>query len=314
MWMLGDQIYADAQAGVLDSSSSLERLLPRYRSAFGSPAFLALARRLPLYMAMDDHEIGDNWSAEQRLHGQPSAVLADNALAAFAVYQRAHGPQGQGPGGHDFSVVHGGVAFLSLNTRIHRRRLPERQILHPEQWDLLETWLIEQQAQGDHPKFIVTGSVVAPGLREAQGQPSPRQSDTWQMSAAQRARLLGLVLKHQVRHVVFLSGDYHCSAHATIRFSGTDLQAFCLVSPSLHAPMRFANVPASGVLRCETVVLPGGATATIGEVQAWNGDGWLEVRYRAETDTPSLVANFHLQAMDAADREVQTVAWPMPRR
>ncbi len=67
MWMLGDQIYSDARAGLADSASPIERLLPRYRCAFGSAGFAALARSIPLYMVMDDHDWGKSKTSCTRM-------------------------------------------------------------------------------------------------------------------------------------------------------------------------------------------------------------------------------------------------------
>ncbi|MBT9532105.1 MAG: alkaline phosphatase D family protein, partial [Pseudomonas sp.] len=148
MLMLGDQIYADARAGLLDSSSSLERLLPRYREAFGSPAFAALARSTPLHMLMDDHELVDNWSRDLLLRGPAERELTTNALAAYQVFQRAHGPDALDADGHDACFSLGAAGFYSLNTRIQRQRAPQRRLLTDSQWQALEDWLLAEQARG----------------------------------------------------------------------------------------------------------------------------------------------------------------------
>lgn len=312
MWMLGDQIYADARAGLVDSASSIERLLPRYREAFGSPGFAALARKLPLYMVMDDHEIGDNWSNDELALGESHKVLFDNARSAFGAFQRSHGPSAQGPQGMDASFSMGGAAFLSLNTRIHRYRvsgpLGPRSILHPQQWALLETWLESEQRKGKHPKFIVTGSVFAPGLLRADDSPSPRDIDNWQLAENERKRLLSFIAERRIENVVFLSGDYHCSARATIRFSHSDVRAYSLVTPPLHAPLRFANVVAAEVLPKEVLMLNSG-TAEI-TAQAWNGDGWLECELHCAADGAyALHTLFRAQRMDIQVPDCMNEVW-----
>ncbi|OGB32449.1 MAG: hypothetical protein A3F78_12990 [Burkholderiales bacterium RIFCSPLOWO2_12_FULL_61_40] len=312
MWMLGDQIYADARAGLVDSASSIERLLPRYRDALGSDGFAALARRLPLYMVMDDHEIGDNWSNDELALGESQKVLYANARSAFGAFQRAHGPAAIGPQGQDASFSMGGAAFLSLNTRIHRYRasgpLGPRSILHPQQWALLETWLEAEQRKGKHPKFIVSGSVFAPGLLRANDSPSPRDIDNWQLAANERKRLLSFIAERRIDNVVFLSGDYHCSARATIRFSHCDVRAYALVTPPLHAPLRFANVVAAEVMANETLALNGG-TAEI-TAQAWNGDGWLECELHCAADGAyALHTLFRAQRMDVQEPDQMNEIW-----
>ena len=316
MWMLGDQIYCDARAGLADSASTIERLLPRYRDAFGSKAFKAVARTLPMVMVMDDHEIGDNWSADVLHLDNAQGVLARNACSAFDAFQRAHGPVGMGPEGQDCAFDMGGAAFISLNTRLHRQRAlgtdQQRNILHPQQWELLEEWLQAEQRKGSgkHPKFIVTGSVFAPGLVHGVGTPSPRDTDGWQLVQAERQRLLSFIAGHGIDNVVFLSGDYHCSATATITFSHSPVRAFALVAPPLHAPLRFANVAPGDVLDYEVVsVLGGVATIT---AQAWSGDGWLECELQR---TPSggtvLHTVFRALPIDASTPEQWSETWPM---
>jgi hypothetical protein len=312
MWMLGDQIYADARAGLASSSSPIESLLPRYREAFGSAGFRQLARSLPLYMAMDDHEIADNWSRDDERLGTPRAVLTRNALSAYAAFQRAHGPAPLGPQGHDAAISYRGAAFLSLNTRVHRNRAlgPRRHILEPGQWPVLEAWLLQEEALGAHAKFIATGSVLAPGLVQGLGWPSPRSTDNWQFAERDRQRLLDFIAERRIRNVVFLSGDYHCAASATIRFSHSPVSAYALVTPPLHAPLRFANVAASDVLAHETVPLAGGSAQI--DAQAWNGDGWLECELEpSASGGQRLRASFTLRRFDVTRPDLWVTEWAL---
>ncbi|TAH11977.1 MAG: FAD-binding protein [Curvibacter sp.] len=312
MWMLGDQIYADARAGLASSSSPIESLLPRYREAFCSAGFRQLARSLPLYMAMDDHEIADNWSRDDERLGTPRAVLTRNALSAYAAFQRAHGPAPLGPQGHDAAISYKGAAFLSLNTRVHRNRAlgPRRHILEPGQWPVLEAWLLQEEALGTHPKFIATGSVLAPGLVQGLGWPSPRSTDNWQFAERDRQRVLNFIADQRIRNVVFLSGDYHCAASATIRFSHSPVTAYALVAPPLHAPLRFANVAASDVLAHETVPLAGGSAQI--DAQAWNGDGWLECELEPSArGDQRLRSSFTLRRFDVARPDLWVTEWTL---
>ncbi|MFM6992287.1 MAG: alkaline phosphatase D family protein, partial [Rhodoferax sp.] len=310
MWMLGDQIYADARAGLASSSSPIEALLPRYREAFGSDGFRQLARSLPLYMVMDDHEIADNWSRDEERLGTQRAVLTRNALSAFAAFQRAHGPAPLGPQGHDAALSHAGAAFLSLNTRVHRNRAlgSARRLLEPGQWPVLEAWLLQEQARGSHAKFIATGSVLAPGLVQGLGRPSPRSTDNWQFAEGDRQRVLDFIAEQRISNVVFLSGDYHCAASATITFSHSPVKAYALVTPPLHAPLRFANVAAGDVLAHETVPLAAGSAQIA--AQAWNGDGWLECALEPlPGGGQQLRAHFSMRRFDVAVPDVRVTEW-----
>lgn len=310
MLMLGDQIYADARAGVVDTQSPIEKLLPRYRDAFASsPGFRQLARKLPIYMVIDDHEINDNWSHEQTLASTNQAVLASNAMAAFKVFQYAHGPGSpadlQSPvesvEGFNYSYIHSGFPFIVLDTRTQRVRTPERRILHPSQWRWLEAWLIDEQKKGPHPKFVASGSVVVPGLKKFSGLPAPRVADTWQMSPQERQRLLSFISENDIANVVFLSSDYHCSAAAEISFTDkADIKAWAIVAPPLHAPLRFANSEAAEVIATERIDLFSGKAVV--KSTAWDGEGWLECNVTRDESGCALNLRFHLRTLEQSAR------------
>lgn len=273
MWMLGDQIYADASGGLADAASPVERFLPQYRRAFNADSFAALARRLPLSMVMDDHELDDNWSVDRLDAGLHQRLAFDNAWLAYRVFQTSHSASG-GAALDDVGTRWGGVACYRLNARLHRSR-QNRRLLSDGQWAALERWLVAEQALGNHPKVLACGSVVAPGVRELAGDHPDRTGDTWQCFPAERQRLFELLVRHRVHGVVLLSGDYHCAAFATLDFDEPGLSAVAIVAPPLHSPMRFANVPGSAVLASEQLTLSGGLGRVRIDAQALEGDGWM---------------------------------------
>lgn len=297
MWMLGDQIYADASGGLADTASPVERFLPQYRRAFSADGFARLARRLPLAMVMDDHELDDNWCVERQDAGAHQRLAFDNAWLAYRVFQTAHSASGE-HGPDDVATRWNGVACYRLNARVNRQRVA-RSLLTEAQWARLEHWLVTEQALGHHPKVLACGSVVAPGLRELAGPHPDRSGDTWQSYPADRGRLLALIARHQVRGLVLLSGDYHCAAFATLDFDHGGLSAVALVAPPLHAPMHFANVAADGVLAAESVDLPDGQGRVRIEAQTLAGDGWMRCHFRPRTGGGwDLVAEYTASPLD----------------
>ncbi|MFM9879733.1 MAG: alkaline phosphatase D family protein, partial [Burkholderiaceae bacterium] len=309
MLMLGDQIYADARAGVADSQSPIERLLPRYRAAFGaSYGFRTLAQRLPLTMVMDDHEINDNWSREQALASHVNQVLAENALNAFDVFQFAHGP-GRPPDlsgptqqvqGFNTAFSHGDYPFIVLDTRSQRRRVPDREMLHSSQWRWLAQWLFAEQGKGSHPKFVVSGSVMLPGLAGNAGELPPRQADTWQMSAYDRKRLLSFIANNGIDNVVFLSSDYHCAAYSEITYTHSPVKTWAIAAPALHAPLRFANVEAHEIMARESIVLTGGQAEVCSTAMA--GEGWLQCSLeRHDAEYTTLLLQYWLRPLEHAN-------------
>jgi len=103
----------------------------------------------------------------------------------------------------------------------------------------------------------------------------PPGVDNWQEYAVERARLLAMIREKGVRNVVFLSCDYHCSAVAEIAFDGAAASAWAVVSPPLHAPMRFANTRAQELLARERVTLDAASHADIALRACWEGQGWM---------------------------------------
>jgi hypothetical protein len=166
---------------------------------------------------------------------------------------------------------------------------------------------LAQQARGAQPKFILSGSVLAPGLREYSGLGAPREADNWQLASAERARLLSFIRDNAIANVVFISGDYHCCAAATIHFAGSPIIAYALVAPPLHAPLRFANVATSSVLRDELIALPDGHASV--QAQAWEGDGWLECQLEQQEQGYLLRAAFRCLPLDCQERQHQQVDW-----
>lgn len=307
MFMLGDQIYADARAGVFDSASVIERLLPRYRTAFGSPAFRQVAARLPLYMAADDHEIHDGWSRDHIEAGSEQRSLAENARVLFRSFQRTHGPDNLAPDGYyggsenNYIFSRAGYPFFVLDSRFWRTLRPRPRLLHPDAWASLERWLLAEQAEGRHPKFIVSGSVFAPGLVDSSGTPPARGGDTWQEFPHERSRLMTFICEHKIDNVVFLSSDYHCSAVAEISWGESPgAKAWAIVAPPLHAPLRFANAEPAQLLRDERIPLANGQEARVQLTgHGLEGEGWLHCAIAQAPGGWNMTLDYRLRQIDS---------------
>ncbi|MCZ4317220.1 GMC oxidoreductase [Comamonadaceae bacterium G21597-S1] len=319
MFMLGDQIYADARAGLMDTASVIERLVPRYRTAFGSPGFRRVASRVPLFMAPDDHEIEEAWSGEHLAAGRDARLLRENAGTLFASFQRAHGPDhdpSSGASAHSYLVERPAAGFVVLDTRFDRRTRPQPTVVSQPTWRWLEDSLERLQAQhGDRPKFIVSGSVFAPGLHAGQGRFPAGGVDGWQQFHDERVRMLRFLMERRIRNVVFLSSDYHCSAVAQLTAGdASGFSAWAVVAPPLHAPMRFANTQPHELLDDEYVPVPGHADVHIALQQCWSGEGWLRCTLRACPDTAGwrLQLSFELRDLDSGDRTTQACEIGLP--
>lgn len=328
MLMLGDQIYADATAGLMDSPSAVEKVVLSHQRAFGTRGFIDLTSSLPTYMVIDDHEIGDNWSRDllkmpttgpgctvRDVNAQAQAErLFHTARAAFTAYQWSHGPRNGNVSapGFNFHFEEGGCPFFVLDTRTRRSRfsIPPR-ICDPAQLEQLQRWLLAAgQKDPARPKFVVSGSVIAPGLKTADsGAPdlSDLTSDTWQMAQDQRKQLLDFIATNQIRNVVFVSGDYHCAATAELKFN-TGLHAYAIVTPPLYAQLPAANVKHWQVLRKEVLGLHGGRAVTITATPR-RGDGFAEVR-ALPLRSGQWELEVALYQMDSSDKAAEPNDWP----
>ena len=299
--LTGDQIYADATGGVFDIADRFEKLAMRYEEAYGAAGFRNCASRLPVYMAADDHEIEDGWSHSRLAEPQVSMherrrrrQFATWAQMLFIAYQRLHAPISPPPTGGWYDFKAAGIPFFVMDTRFERiawggTGAPE--ICGDTQFKALLAWLDEVKkldVKGAPlegvPKFIVSGSVFAPGLEEFVRDPgAARRADNWQAFAGQRARLVTEIAERGLRNVVFLSGDYHCGAVAAIELAAPagpgaePLAAYAIVSPPAYAPFPFANVRAAEVAGEEALVDLKDASHRV-EAEATEGEGYAEIR------------------------------------
>lgn len=265
LFLVGDQIYADATAGLLDPTIPLEKYEERYRGLLTAPDARRLLASVPTYMAIDDHEIADDWDRSQAILDPP---LVDMAIGMARVHQWSHSsaadltPAASRAWTNSMGLVHtcrvgGEIPAIVLDTRsLRRARDGPRSILSRRAWNHLLHWL-DAHRDEPSPKLIVTGSPVAPGFAchlDAQGCLDPASAmtaDNWQAFAAERTRLFDEIRTRGMRHVVLLSGDYHCAALATIHH-GEQPVATAVVAPPAYAPLRYANAPASALALAET--------------------------------------------------------------
>ncbi|MFN0161319.1 MAG: alkaline phosphatase D family protein [Burkholderiales bacterium] len=282
--MVGDQIYADATAALVDSSSPVEKIALRYRSAWATAGMRAVTGTIPTYMTLDDHEIDDNWSRDRirkpaqsdasSLRDHEAALrLYRTACGAYSAYQWAHSPRNRMdlPGfNYDFDC--GGYPFFVLDTRTRRDRFGAAgapAAIDERQLEALLDWL-RQKPAADKPRFVVTGSVLFPGLAAFRTDGSEDlTADTWQLSSAQRMRVLDAVVQSRARNIVFISGDYHCHAVAELSWGG-ECRALAVAVPALYAPFPAANAKGWEVLPREVIGLHDGTQV---EVNASTGEG-----------------------------------------
>jgi cholesterol oxidase len=247
----GDQIYADATAGLVDPVRSDERYDLPYEAALQSKPMRAIMRKVPVHMMLDDHEIVDNW--EPPHPGNVDAAkranrIREQGLKAYWKYQRLKSYPGQVGREVSYSFVHGCASVYMLDTRsqrMHRKigSLETAQMFSKEEMKKLKLWLLKDLKK---LKFVVSPSILLPQRLAmlSKGVDQTTRSDAWDGYPAQMRELFEFIVDYEIDNTVFLSGDEHlcCVATATISKPGKTPRTIASVHASgLYAPFPFAN-------------------------------------------------------------------------
>ena len=273
--LAGDQVYVDATAGLFDPKSQDDRRRNPYFTFFASRARQAVLHRLDVDVGMmlDDHEISDNW--EPGDEPAPGAKGADaplvSGLKAFYRFQRVDVTTAPAVAYESFE--HRGLHFFLADTRTERQPrkagdFAGKLIMSKPQFLKLTSWLIDP-VRSSAPKFVLTPSILLPRrLATARDEACGLHSDAWDGYPRSLRALLEWVCEHEVRHLVFLSGDEHlgCDASITVRATAGRRSAFgrCTVRrctrptrspiPSRKISRRSIGSSGAALRACTTVV------------------------------------------------------------
>lgn len=236
--LLGDQIYADATAGLLDPIRLDDKYRAPYEELMQLEPLRAITRRIPVSWMLDDHEIADNWEPDQQ---DSRDTLLQRGLAAYWTYQRKSAQLDR-----TWRPLHqAGWHLFMADTRTCRplrceATLDDALILGLQQTEELETWLLGCPS-GDL-KLVATPAMLLPRVVEHLDE--PLHLDSWQGYPASLARLLAFLWDHRLGNVCFLSGDAHLGCDVAITLTGPDgttVSTRSIHSPALYAPLPFAN-------------------------------------------------------------------------
>jgi alkaline phosphatase D len=230
MLMTGDQIYVD-DLNVIAPDREYTAILSKYRAAFSQPNIAKLMSGVPTYMILDDHEIEDNWPANE---SKADAYLYKNAIAAYELYQASHSPTHEllASGQVNRQLQHywyqfaeGDIEWFVTDSRTRRNlSANDRRILDEEQELALCKWLVHSPAR---VKFVVTSVMFYPD-RKLHGD------DAWKAFPEQRLRLLETIRTHRIKNVFFVSGDVHGSLTSRLTHSeDPDFAVHTIVSSPL---------------------------------------------------------------------------------
>jgi phosphodiesterase/alkaline phosphatase D-like protein len=120
------------------------------------------------------------------------------------------------------------------------------------QLDALLDWLTQLEREGNtQPKFIFTGSVVAPVERCNLGHSLWMRDDGLAGYPADLTTVVRHIVEHEIERVVFVSGDLHlsCTAELVLKrcSDSKQVRATQIVASALYAPFKFANTRACDV-------------------------------------------------------------------
>lgn len=273
---VGDQIYADATAGVLDPTRRDERYDRPHEAALRQRGLRAVLRRLPDLMLLDDHELVDNWEplpdparldrrapppgasmpawtallpdVPARPRREPFSGMADTmvrtrreGVQAFIRYQRMGQWSGRDktPPPQDRALRAAGIPIYLADTRTGRDMRRPRSAAYAHILSATQRARLADWliAHKDQPKIVACPARLLPRLAEAADQ---RDSDAWDGYPASMAWLLGLLVQESIRHTVFVSGDEHHSfvAEAWLRGPGPAAQEVKIVC--VHSSALYA--------------------------------------------------------------------------
>jgi PhoD-like phosphatase len=246
--LAGDQIYADATAGLFDPKILYERYRIPYERRGQSRGSKAVMQRLDLDVQMmpDDHEFRDNWAPNDpgEEPGRPDSEI-ERGTAAYFLYQR---PVEKVPDHIWHEKRYNRFRFFLGDARTERDGRTAlnwwtAQIMKPKQFERLCDWL---RAPDDRPKFVLTASALLPRTLAVTEHPAcALQSDAWDGYPLSLHTLLKFVCDHEIKHLVFLSGDAHLSnlveARVTCKETGKKCTLHSIHTSALYAPYPFAN-------------------------------------------------------------------------
>lgn len=256
MLFTGDQIYADATAGLVDPVRTDERFDLPYEMALRTPPMRRIMRRVPTWMMLDDHEIVDNWEPAWESNKSAARLkrLRRQGVNAYWKYQRMDDERACDPAERQQSLSltfdHGCASFYLLDTRSGRGHRPTNDnqagsMFSHDEMTRLTDWLLSA-GPAQQVKFIVSPSIVLPrrlaSLNLDAG--SIAENDGWEGYPENLRQVFEIIVANQIQNVVFLSGDEHlsCVASATLSMIGKNEVRIASVHASgLYAPFPFAN-------------------------------------------------------------------------
>jgi hypothetical protein len=149
-FLIGDQIYADGIEKIFAASPWPERYDRRYAQLWNYQPLRDVMRTRPVYMAVDDHEVADDWGVVE-LDAEREAA----GVRAYRVFQHAHNPIGFGATFLDFSFRRGPAAFYVTDSRTARGKDDDFPIMGEAQFQRMRRWARSTEVRDADLVFVV---------------------------------------------------------------------------------------------------------------------------------------------------------------
>lgn len=266
--LAGNQVYADAVAGLFDPANLLDRFGFAYESLWknrGLQRVLRVANHA-LFTLLDDHELAcENWEPEYSL--LPGPDQAKDLRLGIYNYRRQQAPMWPAPARNPHALWEsrtvGDTQLFFADSRTLRTgrdvaNWRVASILGAEQERALSDWIAsgsDALAQGAAVaktglRLIVTPSLLLPRSLSLRNRPTACLAiDSWCGYPRSLHAVLAQIHEAQARGVVFVSGDQHLGCIARIEIRRSDaakpaVVAHAVNSPALYAPYPSANAVA----------------------------------------------------------------------
>jgi pimeloyl-ACP methyl ester carboxylesterase len=315
--LLGDQIYADATAGIADAARIDERFEQPHVDALRMAPLREVMRRRSVRALIDDHELSNNWepfSADVAAKRPEDAKRNQQTLMkgreAFLRYQRMRPVRGSFAERNailsrpvDQAFNFGGHPFYLLDTRTGRSprglsiEADQRLIIDERQRFALRDWLLKNP----HAlKFVATPSVLLARRRHTVDHAMAfERSDAWDGFPQSVQQLIEFLYFNRITNTVFLSGDEHQSFHSEATVTSADdshrLKIVSVHSSALYAPFPFANGRPTDFLEHDAYRV-GSCDLQVTTTLAPPGDGYAVIEVPAGQQPPHAINLQYLKA------------------
>lgn len=211
----GDQIYYDIPNWA--KGPDIREYRDKYLDAWGdSRPTRKFLTQLPHYMIMDDHEITDNFTNDMIPPDRASTaeLYKSISMKVYREFVHIRQPNSYGRQTLYYEFSFGNTRFFVMDCRTERfgsRSIAPRMI-GPEQMNAFKKWMRKYKSD---LKFVVSS---VPFVMDV-----VNDDDKWGAKefVKQRNEIIDFMIAKEIDRVVFLTGDMHCSYHATMTINGS---------------------------------------------------------------------------------------------